>query len=480
MSGILPTLREQRYNNKTNADRRAAVPVTRRPRGQTAARSPNGVQAPAGPAAPAPQNDIQIQIPAGGPPSPSGSDSPNSSNRSPRLPWSPATPGPAPAPNLFSGAQQPLPNTDLTVELPWPVRLYTKLNYLRLYGTTMTTEYEGPDAELDYFTGRVYGYVDRQDPDTGRTVLRLQSFFQLSTVLHLYRLSIMSAILYRIPLTLFRYGLMTWGFFPLCGSDFLMRWWLEALFLSCAWLCFEWWPWSLRGHIFKLAAAFFIQTAVWSYFGEQKALRDLIFEHVHPVVWVSGDVLWTVLHQHTRLPLPSASAIWYVAGLDINPIYFMLKMYPVAVRAYNRWTYCKLWPTELQSLCITTDEAEFPVLVQSIAEPLTLTTTFTKEPTVTEVLTRYFPITKPTIVTETETETIFKGPITDGAIVAEHYVTAGTRSMHYFKVFITSMAQTITGKMYGPSSTVPVADSTCPWTYTGSSGTTSPPAPCGS
>lgn len=88
--------------------------------------------------------------------------------------------------------------------------------------------------ELDFFTGRVYGYIDRQNPDTARTITRLQAFFRLSTLFHIYRFAVVSGVLYRIPLTLLRYSLMKWGFMPLSTDDFLWRVFLDNLVVLVA------------------------------------------------------------------------------------------------------------------------------------------------------------------------------------------------------------------------------------------------------
>jgi hypothetical protein len=143
----------------------------------------------------------------------------------------------------------------------------------------------------------------------------------------------MSGILSRIALTLFRWSLIWWGLFPLFESDVLVRWWLEIQFLTTIYSGFDFWPRNLLGHICKLLAAFLVQTAVWAYLGEQRVLRDVI--QLHPLVWVSFDVIWTILYQHATLPVPSDSVMWYIAGLDINPFFLVSKAYPIITRAWQ-------------------------------------------------------------------------------------------------------------------------------------------------
>jgi hypothetical protein len=143
---------------------------------------------------------------------------------------------------------------------------------------------------------------------------------------------------------------------------------------------------------------------------------DLVFQ-LHPVVWVSSDVVWTILYHHTELPIPSPSTMWYLAGLDINPYYLVTRLYDPLTRAYRRCRFCGGFGKELQGVCFLTDESDFPCVFQHMSEKLTLTRTLT--PKTTEYSKVYFPITTPIIVTETKIETIFKGPITEPSNLSE-------------------------------------------------------------
>ena len=489
------TPRAQRYAQKLNQDARLAAAAASTAKKGPASRTPaqNLNQAPTasttGPPASQtqPQPIVHTGLPTandGSPPSSSDSSEasePSASSNSSRssdsseysnsssntgsdssaLPWSPAYPGPVPTINLLGGIQ-PRANTDFTVQLPWPFRLLFQWNFLRLYGTTMVAVNDG--WEPDYFTGRIYGYIDRQSPTTASTVTRLQAFFRLSTLFHLYRLTIISMIFYRIPLTLFRYGLMKYGFFPLFEFGIMARWCLSFFVLFMGSLCLNFWPLNLGAHIRRLIAAFLVQTGVWSYFQHQKEIRDLIYQ-LPPVVWVSADVIWTILHQHTALPITSASTMWYIAGLEINPFFLATKLYPVITRAYTRWNFCENFGQEIQGLCFLTPEADFPGLLQELADPIS-TTTITQQPTLTSFLKVFYPVTKPTIITETDTKTILKGPITGAPILSEN-VTGRISGMAYVKALITTMVQTVTETLTGRSSKVPLPDSTCPWTCSG-------------
>jgi hypothetical protein len=484
MSQASMTPREQRYAQKLNLDARLAAaspspsPSKRRPTPRTPAQNLHQPPTANVTAAPAPQTQprpvaVTNAPTANGGSAPSSSESSEPSDSSSEigsdsseLPWSPAYPGPVPSTNLLEGIQ-PQPNTDFTVQLPWLLRLLFQWNFLRLYGTTMVAVNDG--LEPDYFTGRIYGYVNRQDPNTALTVNRLQAFFRLSTLFHLYRLAIISTISYRIPLTLFRYGLMKYGFFPLFEFDIMIRWFLNGLVLFLGLWCLDFWPLNLKAHIRRLMAAFLVQIAVWSYFQEQKELRDLIYQ-LPLVVWISVDVFWTVLHQYTTLPITSASTMWYVAGLDINPFFLVTKLYPLISRAYTRWSFCENFGKEVQGLCFLTPEADFPDLLQELADPLS-TTTVTKQPTITSFQKVFYSVPKPTIITETDTKTILQGPITG----AEN-ITRRTSSMAYVQAFITTMVQTVTKALTGKSSEVPLPDSTCPWTCSGICTTPSPEA----
>jgi hypothetical protein len=168
----------------------------------------------------------------------------------PDLPWSPAYPGPAPIRSLLAGVQ-PTANTDFTVELPWPLRIIFRWNFLRLYGTTEVAI--NPGMEPDFFTGRIYGYIDRHNSNTARTVTRLQAFFNLSTLFHIYRFAFMSGILYRIPLALFRYGLMKWGFMPLFQDDFLWRIFLNLVAVFLGIWFFDFWPLHFMDHVCRVS-----------------------------------------------------------------------------------------------------------------------------------------------------------------------------------------------------------------------------------
>ena len=481
MSQAPMTPREQRYAQKLNLDARLAAasasPSRRRPSPRNPAQTLHQPPTANVTAAAAPQTQPQPVVvtnapTANGGSTPSSSDSSEPSDSSSdigsdssELPWSPAYPGPVPSTNLLEGIQ-PQPNTDFTVQLPWPLRLLFQWNFLRLYGTTMVAVNDG--LEPDYFTGRIYGYVNRQDPNTALTVTRLQAFFRLSTLFHLYRFAIISTMFCRIPLTLFRYGLMKYGFFPLFEFDIMARWILNLAVLSLGYLCLNFWPLNLGAHIRRLVAAFLIQTAVWSYFDGQKELRDLIYQ-LPLVFWILADLVWTVLHQHTALPITSASTMWYVAGLDINPFFLVTKLYTFISRAYTRWSFCENFGEEVQGLCFLTPEAAFPDLLQELADPLSTTTTVTKQPTITSFLKVFYSVPKPTIITETDTKTILQGPITG----AEN-ITRRTSSMAYVQAFITTMVQTVTEALTGKSSEVPLPDSTCPWTCSGTCTTPSP------
>jgi hypothetical protein len=326
--------------------------------------------------------------------------------------------------------------------------------------------------EPDYFTGRVYGYIDRRDPNTALTVTRLRAFFRLSTLFHLYRIAVIPGTLYRILLNLLRYGLLHWGFFPLFEYDILFRVYLDLMVVFLGLLFLNFWPLNSWGHVCRVIVGFLIQTAVRSYFHGQKEIMDLIFQ-LHPAVWVSADVVWNILYQHTALPVPNASTMWYIAGLDINPYYLFVRLYVPLSRAYTRWSYCGNFEKEVQSLCFLTPEADFPYLLQGLQEPLTTTLIVTKQPTVTDYHKTFYSVPYPTIVIGTDTKTIFQGPITGEPILPE-YITERTSSMTLVTALIAQIAQTITKTLNGRSSEVPLPDSTCPWTYTGTCTTPSP------
>lgn len=49
------------------------------------------------------------------------------------------------------------------------------------------------------------------------------------------------------------------------------------------------------GHICRVIGDFLLQAAVLSYYGQEKRLMDLVCQ-LHPVVWISADVVWTIFY----------------------------------------------------------------------------------------------------------------------------------------------------------------------------------------